>query len=221
MKFLTLLVALLTLYTPILNAQDFKFDGDAMTVVFESNLDKKELHSTVFSAIANIYNSANDVVQMNDTNKGKIIVKGKYSLWRTNFQNKGEYSEFAEYVNIDVSHTLSIYIKDNKYKLKLVAEQAYSNYMGQRIPLGSYHSFSYPSEEYINNSKESYMRTLSLSYKDKKKQKILNKKETIEFIDSMESNHRTNINEFRDAAKLLALDINAKVIDESNQDDDW
>ena len=47
-----------------------------MTVVFESNLNKKELHSNIFSAIANIYNSANDVVQMNDTNNGKIIVKG-------------------------------------------------------------------------------------------------------------------------------------------------
>ena len=45
--------------------------------------------------------------------------------------------------------------------------------------------------------------------------------ETIEFIESMGSNKHTNINEFRDAAKLLALNINAKVINEIKQDDDW
>lgn len=228
MKFLTLLVALLTLYTPILNAQDFKFDGDTMTVVFESNLNMEKLHSTVFSAIANIYNSANDVVQMNDTNNGKIIVKGRHNLKMTNFQNKATYSKevvemIPEYLDIDVEHTLSIYIKDSKYKLKLVTGQAYSNYMGQRLPIPStyVYNFDYPSAQDIVNAKKRYTESLSLLYKKRKLEKLIQKEETIEYIESMESNMHTNINEFRGAAKLLALDISAKVINESNQDDDW
>ena len=76
MRFLRLVILLTPLYIPILNAHDFTFDGDKMTVVFEASLDKKNLHSTVFAAVANIYNSANDVVQMSDAEAGKIIVKG-------------------------------------------------------------------------------------------------------------------------------------------------
>tara|TARA_B110000879_G_C11000914_1_gene443007 strand:+ start:137 stop:811 length:675 start_codon:yes stop_codon:yes gene_type:complete len=224
MRFLSLVAAFIILYTPILNAQDFNFDGDTMTVVFESNLDKKELHSAIFSAIANIYNSANDVVQMNDTGAGKIIIKGMYNIKISNFQNEAMYSKeiiamTPEYLNIDVEHTISAYIKDNKYKIQLVTGEKFSKHLGQRYPLGtSYLKFDYPSISEIEKLKQLHIQVLSQL---KNGEEILQRKETIAYLDAMENNQRTNATELRDGAKSLALNINSGVINEIKQNDDW
>ena len=224
MRFLSLVAAFIILYTPILNAQDFNFDGDTMTVVFESNLDKKELHSAIFSAIANIYNSANDVVQMNDTGAGKIIIKGMYNIKISNFQNEAMYSKeiiamTPEYLNIDVEHTISAYIKDNKYKIQLVTGEKFSKHLGQRYPLGtSYLKFDYPSISEIEKLKQLHIQVLSQL---KNGGEILQRKETIAYLDAMENNQRTNATELRDGAKSLALNINSGVINEIKQNDDW
>lgn len=224
MRFLSLVAAFIILYTPILNAQDFNFDGDTMTVVFESNLDKKELHSAIFSAIANIYNSANDVVQMNDTGAGKIIIKGMYNIKISNFQNEAMYSKeiiamTPEYLNIDVEHTISAYIKDNKYKIQLVTGEKFSKHLGQRYPLGtSYLKFDYPSISEVEKLKQLHIQVLSQL---KNGGKILQRKETIAYLDAMENNQRTNATELRDGAKSLALNINSGVINEIKQNDDW
>ena len=224
MRFLSLVAAFIILYTPILNAQDFNFDGDTMTVVFESNLDKKELHSAIFSAIANIYNSANDVVQMNDTGAGKIIIKGMYNIKISNFQNEAMYSKeiiamTPEYLNIDVEHTITAYIKDNKYKIQLVTGEKFSKHLGQRYPLGtSYLKFDYPSISEIEKLKQLHIQALSQL---KNGREILQRKETIAYLDAMESNQRTNATELRDGAKSLALNINSGVINEIKQNDDW
>ena len=224
MRFLSLVAAFIILYTPILNAQDFNFDDDTMIVVFESNLDKKELHSAIFSAIANIYNSANDVVQMNDTGAGKIIIKGMYNIKISNFQNEAMYSKeiiamTPEYLNIDVEHTISAYIKDNKYKIQLVTGEKFSKHLGQRYPLGtSYLKFDYPSISEIEKLKQLHIQVLSQL---KNGREILQRKETIAYLDAMESNQRTNATELRDGAKSLALNINSGVINEIKQNDDW
>lgn len=72
-----------------------------------ANVSKSDLFSRAFEWVAQSYNSAQNVVQMQDKEAGKIIIKALHSV-----SSKG-------YDAGTVSYTLSIYIKDGRYKYVL------------------------------------------------------------------------------------------------------
>lgn len=54
-----------------------EINGTQMSQVFNvEGVNASELHRRINSAIANIFNSAKDVIQLNDTQNKKFIVKG-------------------------------------------------------------------------------------------------------------------------------------------------
>ena len=224
MKSLTLLLAFTALYTPILNAQDFKFDGDTMTVVFESGLDKKNLHLSVFASVANIYNSANDVVQMNNAAAGKIIVKGtsEVALEDPNKITEPKNDLIPRYIEYNVKHTLNIDIKDNKYRLRLNVGEKYLYYLGQKFAHTKisvpWLTFETPSDA----ETQDYVEKIKKSYAESRWTKgLLKKKKHIAYFDAIPSIWKQNVGEFRQMAKDIAVRINTGVVNASGQDDDW
>jgi hypothetical protein len=73
-------------------------------VVDVPNASKADLYTRAYAWVANAYHSANAVVQMQDKDAGQLIIKG---LTRV--------SSNGNDVGV-VRHTLSIYVKDGRYK---------------------------------------------------------------------------------------------------------
>jgi hypothetical protein len=91
--------------TPIilpLDAETHLVDYSGVVEVAGAN--QTQLYFRAYEWIAKNYNSAQNVIQMQDKEAGKLIVKG-----RTKAYFKGH--EFGW-----ITHTLSIYVKDGKYK---------------------------------------------------------------------------------------------------------
>jgi hypothetical protein len=117
MKIILLAMGLL-LVAPVAHAQKGKeaevaltlpVDPDSHLVAYTGVVDtpgatQVQLYSRAYEWVAKNYNSAQKVIQMQDKDAGKLIVKG-----RTTAYFKGH--EFGW-----ITHTLSIYVKDGKYK---------------------------------------------------------------------------------------------------------
>ncbi|MDP2359137.1 MAG: DUF4468 domain-containing protein [bacterium] len=72
-------------------------------VIEIDTLSQNELYARAKSWIANAYRSANDVIQLDDPEKGIIIAKGfTKNYWNTN--------------DLDIYHTLTIEIKEGRYR---------------------------------------------------------------------------------------------------------
>lgn len=102
--FLILFVAL----TFQVNAQKINKSGDGYVEVVDTKLSKKELYQKVNEWIAQNYNSAKDVIQLNT--EDKVILKGNYKV-------AFKIDNFS--FNYRIHNTLSISIRDNKYKIDL------------------------------------------------------------------------------------------------------
>ena len=105
-----LLLALL--FTFSMNAQVFEVEGKS----------KDEIHSIINQWVAENYNSANNVIQMNDKEAGTIIVKGVTDITTKNLIGKAilkNNSYVTEYVESPIKYTLTINIRDGKYRLIL------------------------------------------------------------------------------------------------------
>lgn len=101
-------------------SQEFKLNDKSISVVYKvDSVSKKEIHSRVLSAIANLYNSANNVTQLNDNQNFKIVVKG-----RSKFLTKNEMKPLlpknpyvSSIIQISYNHTLNIDSKDGRYRV--------------------------------------------------------------------------------------------------------
>lgn len=78
-----------------------------------------QLYSRAYEWVAKAYNSANAVVQMHDKESGKIIGKGVTRVLTRGGTELGY-----------VRHTLSIYVKDGKYKYELTGLEHVSSTPG-------------------------------------------------------------------------------------------
>jgi hypothetical protein len=75
-----------------------------------------ELYISAKTWIAEDYNSANDVIQMDEKKAGKVIVKGIYS--------------YTNWIKYKLHHILKIYVKENKARISLsglVLKYSYQN----------------------------------------------------------------------------------------------
>jgi len=102
-------------------------------IVLADSLSQNELYSKINEWFAKSYNSATDVIQLNSKEDGKIIGKGIF-IFPVIFR----YNNIKTPVTIKVPYTLSIYIKENKFKYELTSFYVTTE-MGQ-FPLESYNT---------------------------------------------------------------------------------
>jgi len=80
-------------------------------VIVDSLTNKQELFSRAREWFAKAYNSSTNVIQMEDKESGKIIGK---ALMSVNTKSLG-----VIFPNGNINYTISIYIKDGKYKYEI------------------------------------------------------------------------------------------------------
>lgn len=165
MKILTSLTILFMLSTTCIYGQNEKinFPIDSFThkitytevVILDSSTSKLELYSRVREWFAKTYNSAMNVIQMDDKENGKIIGKALMKVYFKTIFN-------SNYSGGNINYTISIYVKDGKYKYEITdfyhTGELAGN--GDRIPDGG------PCEDLLNRTKgfwgNSYKKTYFL-----------------------------------------------------------
>lgn len=127
---------LLLLFIPIFTkAQEFKLEDKTVTGIFEiKEKTKAEIYASINKWVSINYNSAKNVVQMNDLESGTIIIKGinKVSYKNTMKVLYPNNVYIQEYATTNFNHLVEINIKDNKfrivYKIIDIADVAASDY---------------------------------------------------------------------------------------------
>jgi hypothetical protein len=108
MKTVLILLSILLCQISSVNAQEpIKFS----TVINTDSVGKAALFSTINVWFASTYNSAQDVIQMNDPATGTIVGRGLIP-YKT---GKITYACFDGHI----SYTISVYVKENRYKIEL------------------------------------------------------------------------------------------------------
>ena len=101
-------------------AQEYTLEEKTITSVFEiEGKAKAEIFSSINKWIALNYNSAQNVVQLNDKESGNIIVKGineaVYKNVMKELYPKNKYMQ--EFSTVKFNHTVEINVKDNKFRI--------------------------------------------------------------------------------------------------------
>jgi hypothetical protein len=139
MKKLMLLLALVAA-TPVAYAQKAKAEEEGPTlpvspdthqvdytgVVDVPGVTQAQLYSRAYEWIAKYYNSAQAVIQMQDKESGKLIAQG-----RTKAYFKGHEAG-------SITHTLSIYVKDGRYKYDITGFRHEYLYAGHDYSYGPF-----------------------------------------------------------------------------------
>ncbi len=116
MKKITIIAFLILSNT--INAQEFKIEEKTITGTFENKeKSKSELFALINKWISVNYNSAKNVIQMNDAESGTIIIKGINEI---SYKNAGKVLNpklATEFSTIKFNHLIEINIKDNKYRI--------------------------------------------------------------------------------------------------------
>ena len=92
----------ITTITTITNAQEYKLEDKTITGVFEvKEKSKAEIFASINKWVSINYNSAKNVVQMNDLESGTIIIKGINEVTYKNsmkelYPNKKYVEEYAK-----------------------------------------------------------------------------------------------------------------------------
>lgn len=133
---LFLLVVFFTLTSSQLFSQVYQIKEKTIIGVFDTpGKTKSEIFSLINKWISLNYNSAQNVVQLNDKEAGNIIVKGinevVYKNIMKEFYPNNKYMQ--DYSTIKFNHTIEVNIKDDKYRIiysltNIVSEvQGYEN----------------------------------------------------------------------------------------------
>ncbi len=111
-------ILLMLFVTTITNAQEYKIEQKTITGVFEiKDKTKAEIFASINKWISINYNSAKNVVQLNDLESGTIIIKGINEVKYKNPQ-KIIYPNLAEeFTTIKFNHLIEVNIKDNKFRI--------------------------------------------------------------------------------------------------------
>jgi len=194
-----------------------EIDGTQMSQVFNvEGVSASDLHSRINIAIANIFNSANDVIQLNDPKNNKFIIKGVASVPVENTY-KAMYpkvSTIPSIYNYDHPMTLNIASRDGRYKVTLKYGRAtyITNGTIQESPTDPLMDFT---EEYINSQVE----TIKQLY-NKPEFKIVGKKKKQAMLDAIPKSFYAYRDGLIDYGSLLLQRINDEVNSDS-ESDDW
>jgi len=135
--------------------QEYKLEEKTVTKVFEvADKNKSEIFSSINKWISINYNSAKNVIQMNDKEAGTIIIKGINEVECDVDFNKNIYT-----YNFVLNHTIEVNVKDNKYRIiyriadvKIKGEYAYPSVFYNCIALNGLNDNALA--EYIEYSKK-------------------------------------------------------------------
>ena len=203
-KLLTLLVVLFI--TAPAYAQDLNDTNDGLTHVVNVELSQDEIYAKVNEWLAETYNSLPDVLKLDS--KSKVMVKG---IMNFDFK-KGNIS-----LAMSANHTLSISIRDNKFKADLSIGDLKSKSLGTIHTLEKMGGFGLG---YVKKTKEEFkehlINNLKEAYTGKKLEKKI-KKYVTDRIDNRWADYEANYlhleNKTVGMLKSLETKITAK--------DDW
>ena len=165
------LLLLFSIFSLTSYSQEISYEGNTAIVVFQlDSLGADEIHSRALSAIANIFNSANDVIQLNDKASKKIVVRGKASVEITN-PIKSMYPKnkfIGDLMPVYFDTKVNIDSKDNRYRIVYEVMNPETQYGNGRAPFG-FISFDFPKENEEIGYAERMMGDKSLKILGKKK----------------------------------------------------
>ena len=101
-------------------AQEYSLEEKTIKGVFDTEgKSRTEIFASINKWIALNYNSAQNVVQLNDKESGNIIVKGiNEAVYKNVMKELYPKNKFMqEFSTIKFNHTVEINIKDNKYRI--------------------------------------------------------------------------------------------------------
>jgi hypothetical protein len=101
-------------------SQEYSLEEKTITGVFDTEgKTKAEIFASINKWIALNYNSAQNVVQLNDKESGNIIVKGiNEAVYKNVMKELYPKNKFMqEFSTTKFNHTVEINIKDNKYRI--------------------------------------------------------------------------------------------------------
>jgi hypothetical protein len=106
--------------TTITNAQEYKLEQKSVSGVFEiKEKTKAEIFASINKWISINYNSAKNVVQMNDLESGTIIIKGiNEVIYKNSMKELYPNNKYLlEYTTTKFNHLIEINIKDNRFRI--------------------------------------------------------------------------------------------------------
>ena len=117
---LTVIILMFTLATYHCNGQEYELTEKSATGIFEINeKSKSELFTLITKWVTINYNSAKNVIQMNDKESGTIIIKGINEVVYKN-TSKVIYPNnkyIQDHLTTKFNHLIQIDIKDNRYRI--------------------------------------------------------------------------------------------------------
>ena len=111
-------ILLIMFITTITNAQEYKLEEKTITGVFEiKEKTKAEIFASINKWVSINYNSAKNVVQMNDLESGTIIIKGINEVKHKNPLKIIYPNLAAEFTTLKFNHLIEVNVKDNKFRI--------------------------------------------------------------------------------------------------------
>ena len=112
------IILLMLFITTLTNAQEYKLEGKTITGTFDiKDKGKSEMFALINKWISINYNSAKNVVQMNDLESGTIIIKGINEVKYKNPLKIIYPNLAAEFTTIKFNHLIELNVKDNKFRI--------------------------------------------------------------------------------------------------------
>lgn len=115
-----LVLGAILLFSTMCFSQEFKIEDKSISNVYTvEGKTKSEIYSAINKWVAINYNSAKNVIQMNDVESGTIIVKGINSFTTSN-PAKAAYPNnpyILDVQKMSFNHLIEIDIKDNKFRV--------------------------------------------------------------------------------------------------------
>ena len=112
------IILLMLFITTLTNAQEYKLEGKTITGTFDiKDKGKSEMFALINKWISINYNSAKNVVQMNDLESGTIIIKGINEVKYKNPLKIIYPNLAAEFTTIKFNHLIEVNVKDNKFRI--------------------------------------------------------------------------------------------------------
>ena len=172
----TILILMLFI-TTITNAQEYKLEEKTVTGIFEvKEKTKSEIFASINKWISINYNSAKNVVQMNDLESGTIIIKGINGVaYKSYAKEVYPNIKFPEYQEIKFNHLIEINIKDNKFRIIYKIIDAATGYEASNIVPINFNGINDVAIAEYNNKMDELLKGLLIGKKKQEKMKSYTK----------------------------------------------
>lgn len=209
---------LVLLIVPFLNYGQ-KYGRTTVSNVYEvENVNADDLFKRINFVIANMYNSANDVIQLNDTESKKLVIKGMGDIIIPN-QGKHLYpnNKYVQDESVwEVNYTINIAARDGRYRMEINYGKVNSQ-IGQIGELfASYEALVKPTDE----EKQKVISAQQLGFE--KVGWVISKKKKQRVLDAIPFDMDKVSDNLISYAFIVFESVHQKILEsESKDDDDW